>query len=235
MFPRTKVGGKSGIRQSGKGDAVQSSNKGCSSSAKVRGIVGDKFLCTTRLLSSLWLAPFPRGPVFTLISQMLGEDGWMNILLPVLDRFLAEDVRLIVLGDVRDKDGSTLRFIARRHVSKFSYLQEYDDSWANRVLRGSHALLAPTPITEEEPGSIFLTRALRYGAIPVASARRSLCRLVQEYDETSNTGYGFIFYDATPNAFLDSVRQSIEIFQKKKLWESMVARAILTSCSQKFP
>jgi glycogen synthase len=52
---------------------------------------------------------------------------------------------------------------------------------------------------------------------------------VQEYDEISNTGYGFFFYDATPNAFLDSVRQSIDIFQKQELWKSMVARALLTS------
>jgi len=208
---------------------AQNSNESQSLSLKIRGSMAvrrDKLLYMVRLLSSLRLAPSPQGPVFGLISQMVKGD-WTDILLPILDRLLAEDVRLIVLGNALDKNGSILRFFACRYVSKFSYLQECDGSWVGRVLRGSHVLLAPTSI---KPGDSFLTQALGCGVIPVAHAQ-GLRGLVQEYEEISNTGYGFIFYASTPNAFLDSVRQSIDTFHQKELWESIVSRATLANSS----
>lgn len=227
-----KAGKKLDVQQKGKAGIAQRLSKDQPSSFKAHSAgvdQGDKFLCMAGLLSSLRLASFPQGPVFVLIGQIVRRDRWMDILLPILDRFLAEDVRLIILGSVRDKDGSTLRFVARKHVSKFSYLQEYDSLRVRHVIRGSHMLLAPAPL--EELGGTLLTQALRCGTIPVAYAKRDLRRLVQEYDEISNTGYGFFFYDSTPNAFLDSIRQSIDIFHKNELWQSMVARAVLAGSS----
>ena len=49
------------------------------------------------LLEQLQLAPAPRGPVFGMVTRLVGAKGF-DILMPVLDRLLADDVRLIILG-----------------------------------------------------------------------------------------------------------------------------------------
>ena len=49
------------------------------------------------LPARLDLAPSPRGPVFGMVTRTVEAKGF-DILMPVLDRLLADDVRLVILG-----------------------------------------------------------------------------------------------------------------------------------------
>ena len=185
-----------------------------------------KKVACTALLTSLKLSPYPCKPVFVLINQMAEhDDELMEILLPTLDRLLAEDVRLVIIGNVQKKNEIALKLTVRRCYSKVAYLPEGSNFLLNRVFEGSHILLAPVPMSS----GVFLLQALKYGIIPVVYSCTLSRQLVQEYDTVSKTGYGFIFYDATPNAFLDSVRQSIDAFCNQKLWQDIVVRAMMTT------
>ena len=57
-----------------------------------------KQLCRDALLNGLRLEPGPRGPVFGMVTRVVGEKGF-DILVPVLDRLLTDDVRLVILGE----------------------------------------------------------------------------------------------------------------------------------------
>src|SRR5437016_273606 len=61
---------------------------------KLRG----KQVCRDALLKEMKLAPGPRGPVFGMVTRVVQEKGF-EILVPLLDRLLWDDVRLIVLGE----------------------------------------------------------------------------------------------------------------------------------------
>src|SRR5207244_13105266 len=56
-----------------------------------------KMLCRDALLAGLGLAPAPRGPVFGMVTRVVGEKGF-GILTPLFDRLLTDDVRRIILG-----------------------------------------------------------------------------------------------------------------------------------------
>ncbi|HEX8279760.1 MAG TPA: glycogen/starch synthase, partial [Chthoniobacterales bacterium] len=57
-----------------------------------------KRLCRELLLDSIGLAPAPAGPVFGMVTRLVPEKGF-DVLMPVLDRLLSDDVRLIILGE----------------------------------------------------------------------------------------------------------------------------------------
>ena len=53
--------------------------------------------------------------------------------------------------------------------------------------------------------------SLRYGAIPVAHASGGIQEIVQDYDPTlepSESGYGFLYYDYSSEAFWDSIKRA---------------------------
>src|SRR6266849_1649290 len=62
------------------------------------GELWGKQLCRDALLHGLRLNPEPRSPVFGMVTRVVGEKGF-DILVPLLDRLLTDDVRLIILGE----------------------------------------------------------------------------------------------------------------------------------------
>jgi len=57
-----------------------------------------KQVCREALLKQMNLAPGPGGPVFGMVTRVVQEKGF-EILVPLLDRLLWDDVRLIILGE----------------------------------------------------------------------------------------------------------------------------------------
>jgi len=57
-----------------------------------------KEVCRKALLKQMNLAPGPCGPVFGMVTRVVQEKGF-EILVPLLDRLLWDDVRLIILGE----------------------------------------------------------------------------------------------------------------------------------------
>src|SRR6184192_1887190 len=57
-----------------------------------------KAVCRDLLLDALGLASLPAGPVFGMVTRLVPEKGF-DLLMPLLDRLLSDDVRLIILGD----------------------------------------------------------------------------------------------------------------------------------------
>src|SRR5256885_14867919 len=55
-----------------------------------------KELCRGALLNGLRLDQEPRGPVLGMITRVIGEKGF-DILVPLLDRLLTDDIRLVIL------------------------------------------------------------------------------------------------------------------------------------------
>ncbi len=188
----------------------------------------EKSICSSELLPLLRLAPSPKGPAIAVISQLLTSDGF-DIFLLVLDRLLAEDVRVVVLGQSSRYDAA-LKFVAHRYPSKFVYLSEYDDSLVHRILAGVDIFLSPSDL-ELDGATIMM--ALKYGTVPVIRACSGFYQFIQDYDSASKGGTGFAFYENTPEALLDGVRRALEIFRKKDQWTQIVTRILSKDFSWK--
>jgi starch synthase len=186
------------------------------------GYVEGKAVCRDLLLDVVGLAPAPTGPVFGMVTRLVPEKGF-DLLMPLLDRLLSDDVRLIILGEGDSGYETALAIAARKYPTKFAYRGTYDEALAHLIEAGADITLIPSRI---EPSGLSAMYSLKYGALAVARATGGIQEIIEDYDPSLDIGYGFLCYEKTPDAFWDSIKRAREIFQDKALWATLVERAM---------
>jgi starch synthase len=184
--------------------------------------ISAKQICRDALISGLGLTPAPRGPVFGMVTRVVEEKGF-EILVPILDRLLTDDVRLIVLGEGDAGYETALAVAARKFPTKFVYQRHYDERLAHIIEAGMDISLIPSRI---EPSGLSAMYSLKYGALPVARATGGIQEIIQDYDPTLDRGFGFLCYDYSSEAFWDSIKRSTELFREPSTWRVLVQRAM---------
>jgi starch synthase len=168
------------------------------------------------------LAPAPAGPVFGMVTRLVPEKGF-DLLMPLLDRLLSDDVRLIILGEGDPGYETALAIAARKYPTKFAYRRTYDESFAHLIEAGVDVTLIPSQI---EPSGLSAMYSLKYGALPVARATGGIQEIIEDYDPTLDAGFGFLCFEKTPDAFWDSMKRAREVFHDKTMWTTLMERAM---------
>ncbi|HZJ17906.1 MAG TPA: glycosyltransferase, partial [Chthoniobacteraceae bacterium] len=186
------------------------------------GDLAGKLDAREALLARCELAPSPRGPVFGIVSRLAEQKG-LDLLLPLLDRLLADDVRLVILGEGDTAYERELLIASKRHHERFAYRQNMQDGLAHLIQAGADVTLIPSHF---EPGGLTAMYALKYGTLPIARATGGLFQMIQDYDPTRDSGNGFVFYDYTPEALWDSIVRAKRHFTNRPQWEELMRRAM---------
>ena len=186
------------------------------------GHLEGKTVCRDLLLDGLGLAPAPAGPVFGMVTRLVPEKGF-DLLMPLLDRLLSDDVRLIILGEGDAGYETALAIAARKYPTKFAYRRTYDEALAHLIEAGVDVTLIPSQI---EPSGLSAMYSLKYGALPVARATGGIQEIIEDYDPTMDAGFGFLCYEKTPDAFWDSIKRAREVFHDKTTWTTLMERAM---------
>ncbi len=181
-----------------------------------------KAVSRNALLDQLKLAPAPRGPVFGMVTRTVVAKGF-DILMPVLDRLLADDVRLVILGKGDAAYETGLAIAARRYADRLAYVHDYDEKLAHLIEGGSDIALIPSRV---EPGGFSAMHSLKYGVIPIARGTRGIEQIIADYDPATNSGYGFLFYEYGSEALWDAIKRAKEIFHDRDEWSRLMERAI---------
>jgi starch synthase len=181
-----------------------------------------KKICRDTLLDEMQLAAAPSGPVLGMITRVVEEKGF-QILVPALDRLLSDDVRLIILGEGDPGYETALAMAARKFPSKFAYRRHYDERVAHLIEAGMDITLIPSRF---EPAGLSAMYSLKYGALPVARATGGIQDIIEDYDASSETGYGFLCYEYSTEAFWDAIKRAREIFRERTVWTNLMRRAM---------
>ena len=181
-----------------------------------------KTTCREALLAECGLAPEPRGPVFVMVTRLAEQKG-IDLLFPVLDRLLADDVRLIILGEGDSGYERELLIASKRHAERFAYRQSMHEPFAHLTYAGGDAFLLPSHF---EPCGLSAMYALKYGALPIARATGGLYESIQDYDPTNESGNGFLFFDYTPDALWDAITRAKRYFADTAHWQALRRRAM---------
>ncbi len=181
-----------------------------------------KRACREALLKELDLAANPAGPVFTMVTRLAEQKG-IDLLLPLLDRLLADDVRLAILGEGDFTYERELLIAEKKHKGKFAFRKGFDDRSAHLFEAGSDAVLIPSHF---EPCGLTAMYSLKYGTIPLARATGGIYQIVQDYDPTTGGGNGFLFFDYSPEALWDVIGRARKLFSDKAKWGALVDRAM---------
>ena len=190
----------------------------CYDQKQLRG----KQVCSDALLKEMKLAARPRGPVFGMVTRVVHEKGF-EILVPLLDRLLWDDVRLMILGEGDPAYETALAVAARKFPTRFAYQKDYDAKLAHLIEAGMDISLIPSQF---EPAGLSGMYNLKYGALPVARATGGIHEIIEDYDPTSDRGYGFLCYEYSSDAFWDAIKRARQIFGDRNLWTKLMKRAM---------
>jgi starch synthase len=186
-----------------------------------------KQVCRDALLKEMKLALGPRGPVFGMVTRVVQEKGF-EILVPLFDRLLWDDVRLIILGEGDPAYETALAVAARKFPTKFAYQKDYDAKLAHLIEAGMHISLIPSQF---EPAGLSAMYNLKYGALPVARATGGIHEIIEDYDPASDSGCGFLCYEYSSEAFWDAIKRARQIFGDRYLWTKLMKRAMARNFS----
>jgi starch synthase len=181
-----------------------------------------KKTCRGALLRELALDPAPRGPVFCMVTRLAEQKGF-DILIPLLDRLLADDVRLVILAEGDAGYSRDLTVAAKRNPTRFAFRQSIDDTLAHAIYAGADVMLIPSHF---EPCGLDAMYALKYGTLPIARASGGLHQILTDYDSTTETGNAFLFYEYTVEALWDSIGRAKHHFADGQAWQRLMRQAM---------
>jgi len=184
--------------------------------------VAGKAGCREALLRELQLDPNPRGPVFSMVTRLAEQKGF-DILLPLLDRLLADDVRLVILGDGDASYARELSIAAKRNAGRFAFRQTMNDPLAHRIYAGSDLMLIPSHF---EPCGLSAMYALKYGTVPIARACGGLHQILADFDPVTASGSAFLFYEYTAEALWDCIGRAKRHFSESAAWTRLMREAM---------
>src|SRR5881394_85019 len=186
-----------------------------------------KQICRDGLLKEMKLDSAPRGPVFGMVTRVVHEKGF-EILVPLLDRLLWDDVRLIILGEGDSAYETALAIAARKFSTKFAYQKNYDEQLVHLIEAGMDISLIPSRF---EPAGLIAMYNLKYGALPVARVTGGIQEIIEDYDPPADAGYGFLCYEYSSEAFWDAIRRARQMFRDQRLRTKLMKRAMARNFS----
>jgi len=116
----------------------------------------------------------------------------------------------------------------RRYPTKFAYRRIYDEKSAHVIEAGMDISLIPSRF---EPAGLSAMYSLKCGALPVARATGGVQEIIEDYDPTTDRGYGFLCYEYSTEAFWDAIKWARETFRNRELWGKLMQRAMARNFS----
>jgi starch synthase len=160
-----------------------------------------KAACKAALQKEAGFAVRPEVPLFGVIGRLTSQKGF-DVLAHALDRILSWDVQIVLLGT---GDQEAERFFAwadSQRGDRFRAWLRFDNGRAHRIEAGADFFLMPSRF---EPCGLNQMYSLRYATLPVVRATGGLVDTVQNYDERTGGGTGFMFTDLAPDSLANTI------------------------------
>ncbi len=152
-------------------------------------------------------------PLFILISRMDQQKG-IDIAINGLRKIKDKNWQVILLGTGDPVLETACRSLEVEFPNRVRAAIRFDLNLSRRMYAGGDVLLIPS---RYEPCGLTQMIAMRYGCVPLARSTGGLRDTI--FDQQNETEpNGFLFDDATPEAFADTCTRAIEVFANQKEW-----------------
>jgi starch synthase len=166
-----------------------------------------------KLQSSLGLPINPDIPLFAMITRMDPQKG-VDIAVDGLRRIADQNWQAIILGTGIPYLESAVRSLQDEMPERVCAEIRYDAHLSRQIYAGADILLMPS---RYEPCGLAQMIAMRYGCVPVGRATGGLNDTIRGYTDTVS-GTGFLFNEASPEAFANCLREALLVFSDKDRW-----------------
>ena len=178
-------------------------------------------------------------PLYGMVSRLVEQKGFGELCGPTHGSLYTIcdglDVQFTILGTGEEWCEIELEKLAAR-LGNLAVDLEFNEPLAHLIMAGSDFLLVPSAF---EPCGLTQMYAMRYGTLPIVRRTGGLADTVDNYDEPTGEGTGFVFDLLTPSSIYNTVGWSlwtwfnrpehIAIMQQRAMakrfsWEASAAR-----------
>jgi starch synthase len=155
-------------------------------------------------------------PLFGTVSRLADQKG-MDLLLTVLEKFLANDVQFVLLGSGAKNLESEFQGLAQRFPTKVAVQIGYDQGLSHRIEAGCDFFVMPSRF---EPCGLNQMYSLRYGAVPVVRATGGLDDTVVDISEDMHHASGIKFIDASAGSLAHALQKAMALYRIPALMQT---------------
>jgi starch synthase len=167
--------------------------------------LGRKAKNKAALQAEMGLPVDPEVPLYGMVSRLVEQKGFGALCGPDHGRLYSIchdlDLQFVILGTGEAWCEEELRSLSAR-LPNLAVRIGFDNRLAHLIMAGSDFFLMPS---RYEPCGLSQMYALRYGTLPIVRRTGGLADTVDNYDQTTGDGTGFVFEDLTPSAIYDTV------------------------------
>ena len=162
------------------------------------------------------LPPSPETPVIGFISRLTGQKGVGELFGPTYGSAYAicrdMDLHFVILGSGEAWCENEIRSLEGK-LSNLSARIGYDERLSHLIEAGSDFFLMPS---RYEPCGLNQMYSLVYGTIPIVRNTGGLTDTVENFNQDTGLGTGFVFEDLTPQAIYNTVGWAIWAYYNRR-------------------
>jgi starch synthase len=186
--------------------------------------------CKLDLLGELQLPErLMKRPLLGAISRLADQKGF-DLLAAVLDKLVAQDIGLVILGIGDDKYQRMLTDVADRYPEKVAVRLEFDERLAHKIEAGADMFLMPS---RYEPCGLNQIYSLRYGTVPIVRATGGLYDTITPFREARGEGVGFRFDTYDADSFWRVLVEALALFNQPETWRQIMQNGMAMDFSWK--
>lgn len=174
------------------------------------------------LQRQLGLKPDKKVFLIGIVTRLTDQKG-LDLIAHVIERFLENDIQLVVLGTGESRYEETFRNYAWNNPEKISANITFSNELAHKIYAAADAFLMPSLF---EPCGLSQLISMRYGTVPIVRETGGLKDTVIPYNKVTQEGTGFSFKNYNADEMWDTIWAAKEVFEDKVKWNNIARRAM---------
>ncbi|MDR0550831.1 MAG: glycogen synthase [Spirochaetaceae bacterium] len=168
------------------------------------------------LQEAFGIHPDPDVPLIGMITRLAGQKGIGELFGPGYGSAysICHDMNLqfVLIGTGEAWCENEVRHLSS-HLSNFKAKIDYSEKLSHLIEAGSDFFLMPS---RYEPCGLNQMYSLLYGTIPIVRRTGGLADTVENYNQETGTGTGFMFDDLTPSSIYNTVGWAVWAYYNQK-------------------
>ena len=178
--------------------------------------LSNKAKCKAEVQKKLGLPVDPDVPLFGIITRLADQKGIAEVFAPTYGSIFNicsnMNVQFAILGSGEKWCEDEINSLQSKLPNLKAYIG-YDEGLSHLIEAGSDFFLMPS---RYEPCGLNQMYSMLYGTLPIVRRTGGLADTVEQYNEFSGEGTGFLFDSLTPGAIYDTVGWATYAYYNKK-------------------
>jgi len=182
-----------------------------------------KAACKADLQAKLGLEVNPDIPVIGMVGRLSNQKG-LDLVDYIMGDLMQKKVQLVVLGMGESRYVNLFSWAEGEYKGKVAARFTMDHALAHQIYAGCDMFLMPSQF---EPCGLSQLIALRYGTVPIVRETGGLRDTVLSYNEYTDEGNGFSFFNYNAHDMLNTIQRAIDFYNDRKdVWQKLQQRGM---------